>query len=198
MRNTGESTHCDEVCELLEPYLDGDLPREEAERVRAHLAGCAACAAELALAEAVQRELRALPELDCPPEVLERIRAAGPPEAQVVPFRRVWQPSRAARIASIAAALALTVGGTAFLLQPEDPAQPSAEEIARATEEARFALAYLGQVNRRAGLDLREDVFEKRLVAPVTENVSRSLEVIREDARGGLPEASGSSQEVFP
>lgn len=195
MRNTGE-TFCDEVCEILEPYLDGDLPREEAERVRTHMAACAACAGELALAEAVQRELRALPELDCPPEVLERIRAAGPREARearpadIVPIRRAWQPSRAARIASIAAALALTVGGTAFLLQPRTPAQPSQQEVARATEEARFALAYLGQINRKAGLDLRDDVFEKRLVAPATENVSRSLEA--------LPRASGSSQEVFP
>jgi anti-sigma factor (TIGR02949 family) len=190
MRNTGESTYCDEVCEVLEPYLDGDLPRDEAERVRAHVASCAACAAELALAEAVQRELRALPELDCPPEVLERIRASRPQGAEVVPLRRAWQPSRAARIASIAAALALTVGGTAFLLQPRPPAQPSAAEVARATEEARFALAYLGQVNRKAGLDLREDVFEKRLVAPAAENVSRSLEA--------LPRASSSSQEVVP
>ena len=193
MRNTGESTYCDEVCEILEPYLDGDLPRDEAERVRAHVAACASCAGELALAEDVQRELRALPELDCPPEVLERVRASGPREARqanVVPIRRAWQPSRAARIASIAAALALTVGGTAFLLQPKSPAQPSPEEVARATEEARFALAYLGQVNRKAGLDLREAVFERRLVAPATENVSRSLEA--------LPRATGSSQEVFP
>lgn len=193
MRNTGESTYCDEVREILEPYLDGDLPRDEAERVRTHVAACAACAAELALAEAIQRELRALPQLDCPPAVLERIRAAGPPAAEVVPIRRTWQlspASRAGRIASIAAALALTVGGTAFLLQPKAPAQPSAEEIARATEEARFALAYLGQINRKAGLELREDVFEKRLVAPAAENVSRSLEA--------LPRASGSSQEVLP
>lgn len=193
MRNTGESTYCDEVCEILEPYLDGDLSRDEAERVRVHVAGCAACAAELALAEAIQRELRALPQLDCPPAALERIRAAGPPADNLVPIRRAWRlslASRAARIASIAAALALTVGGTAFLLQPKPPAQPGPEEIARATEEARFALAYLGQVNRKAGLELREDVFEKRLVAPAAENVSRSLEA--------LPRASGTFQEVFP
>jgi hypothetical protein len=37
MRKTGENTFCDEIGELLEPYLDGDLPREEAERVRASL-----------------------------------------------------------------------------------------------------------------------------------------------------------------
>lgn len=188
MRRASEAMRCDEIREILEPYLDGDLSAAETEGVRVHLEGCQACAKELALAVTIQNELRALPQLDCPPEVLARVREAG--RGQVVPFRgrpRAW---RTFQTAAAAAALALTVGA-GYLLHQRTPAGPSPAEVSRATAEARFALAYLGKVNRKAGLELRDDVFDRRLVAPVTQSVSRSL-----DAFG--PEAAGSTQEVLP
>jgi anti-sigma factor (TIGR02949 family) len=199
MKRSEEGQLCDEVGDLLEPYLDGDLPPDEADRVRAHLADCPACAAELALADAIQRELRSLPQLDCPPEVLARVREAG--RAEVVPLvprltrrqeapRRRWLP---AAVTGLAAALLLTIGGLTYRQlghSVSSPAEPSPAEVARATEEARFALAYIGKVNRQAGLGLRDEVFEKRLVAPAAESVSRSLDA--------LSEASGPSQEAHP
>lgn len=155
MKRSEEVRLCDEIGALLEPCLDGDLSREETDRVRAHLAGCPACAAELALAEAIQRELRSLPQLDCPPEVLTRVRAAG--QAEVIPLaprRHRWRRLPAA-LTGLAAALVLTIGGLTYRqlgqpAPPSSPAEPSPAEVARATEEARFALAYIGKVNRQA------------------------------------------------
>ena len=45
---------CDQT-QLLSPYLDGELPPAEADRVRAHVAACPACAAELDGLRAVSR-----------------------------------------------------------------------------------------------------------------------------------------------
>lgn len=157
MMRPDEPFLCEEALERLEPSLDGDLPPEEEARLQAHLARCPSCAAESALAAGIQRELRALPLHDCPPEVLERVRRAG----RVLPF-----PSRPVRWALAAAMLAVTAGGGVFVVQR------------RAIEEARFALAYVGQVSRRTGLDLRDDM-QQRLVVPATRSLSLSLEEVQ-------------------
>src|SRR5206468_7903883 len=111
MNRPHDALSCAEALDLLEAYLDGDLPPGEADRVRRHLEACSACAAELSLAARIQGELRALPQPDCPPEVIERVRRAG--RGEVVPF-----PSREGaprwRIAAAAALVALAVGGGAL------------------------------------------------------------------------------------
>lgn len=167
--------HCEEELDWIEPYLDGDLPEDEAVRLRGHLAGCPACAAELELAARIQSELRSLPQLDCPPEVLERVRQEG--RGVVVPFRpRRIVRTIGPRLAAAAAVLALAMGGGALFLQIQQPSdQPSPEQIAQATADAKLALAYLGKATRRASDDLREEVLAKRLVVPATRGVSRSF-----------------------
>jgi anti-sigma factor (TIGR02949 family) len=172
MNRPHDALSCEEAKDLLEPYLDGDLPPDKADRVRRHLDGCPACAAELALAARIQSELRALPQPDCPPEVIERVRRAG--RGEVVPFPARTEAPRW-RIAAAAALVALGVGGGALGVHVQHVRQQR-EQVARATQEARLALAYFSKVTRRAGLDVRDEVLEKRLVAPVARGVSRSLE----------------------
>ncbi len=135
------------------------------------------------LAERIRRELRALPQPDCPPAVIERVRAAG--RGEVVPFPSKDRPPRRriAAAASLAAMLALTVGGGSLFVHLQQ-ARQQREQVARATQEARLALAYFGKVTRRTGLDVRDDVLQKRLVAPVTHSVSRSLGNEPEEANG--------------
>ncbi|MFL6232980.1 MAG: anti-sigma factor [Thermoanaerobaculia bacterium] len=171
MNRPHDALPCEEALDLLEPYLDGDLPPGEADRVRRHLDACPACAAELALAARIQRELRALPQPDCPPEVIERVRAAG--RGEVVPFPGRDRAPRW-RIAAAAALVALAVGGGPLFVHVQHVQQQ--QEAARATREARLALAYFGKVTRKAGLDVRDEVLERRLVAPVARGVSRSFE----------------------
>ena len=173
MNRIDDTLPCDEALDLLEPYVDGDLPPAVAGRLRAHLETCRSCAAELALARRIQSELRALPQLDCPPEVLERARSRG---GEVVPFRprRTGLPLR---VAAAAAVLVLALGGGALFVRSQQPRQPSAAEIAQATREARYALAYIGKVSRHTGLDLRDDVIARRLVRPAARSLSLSLGV---------------------
>jgi anti-sigma factor RsiW len=159
MNRKDPALRCEEALELLEPLLDGDLPPREEERLQTHLEGCASCAAELDLAGAVQRELRSLPLHDCPPEVLEKVRSAG---GEVVPFRP-WL-SRF-RVAAAAALLAVAIGAGAFFARPVRQG-PDPEEVAQATAEARYALAYIGKVSRQTGLELRDDVLRRHLGEP--------------------------------
>jgi anti-sigma factor RsiW len=150
---------CEEALDLLEPSLDGELAPGEESRLRSHLTGCHACAAELALAVRIQKELRALRP------------------AVVLPFppqRRVARPAR--RLAA-AAMLVVTIGGGLYLgqVRTRPAASPSPEEIARATAEARFALAYVGRVSRHTGLDLRNGILHRRMPLATEEPGKESL-----------------------
>jgi anti-sigma factor (TIGR02949 family) len=148
---------CAAALELIEPFLDGDLDAGDAERLRGHLAGCAACAAERALAERVHGELRALPQPECPPELLARVVRTG--RGEVVPFRP--RRTERLRIAAAAAVLALAVGGGSLFVHLQQ-VQQQREQVAEATREARLALAYFGKVTRKAGLDVRDEVLRRR------------------------------------
>jgi anti-sigma factor RsiW len=138
---------CDEALDLLEPFLDGELTLGEESRLRTHLTACRACAAELALAARIQQELRALRP------------------ATVLPFPGRGSVARPARRLAAAAVLALAIGGALYLEQNrvQPAASPSPEEIAQATAEARFALAYVGRVSRHTGLDLRDGILNRRM-----------------------------------
>ncbi|HEX3553030.1 MAG TPA: anti-sigma factor [Thermoanaerobaculia bacterium] len=165
---------CDTALDLLEPYVDGDLAPAAAARLRSHLESCPACAAELALAERIQRELRSLPRLDCPPEIVERARHQG---AEVVPFRLPLSRRRTGlpfRIAAAAALLAFSLGGGALFIRSQQQHR-RATEIAQATEQARYALALLGRVSRRTGLDVRDEVLARRVVLPAARSITQSL-----------------------
>jgi anti-sigma factor RsiW len=145
---------CDETPDLIELALDGELTAAEGARLEAHLAACRSCGREMALALRIRRELRALQ----------------PAAARVVPFPQSSGRHSSARLALAAALLGLTVGGAIVLEQirvrPAPPARPqaaSSAEVAQATAEARYALAYVGKVGRHAGLDLRDGLLRRRL-----------------------------------
>src|SRR5215831_10811797 len=93
---------CGGVRALLEPYVDGELERPEAERLRAHCERCPECAAELRLAGEIRRALRDLPELTAPPEILTRTLAHVHSASRFERNRRV-QSRPGGRVATLAA-----------------------------------------------------------------------------------------------
>jgi anti-sigma factor RsiW len=148
---------CDAALEWIDPSLDGELAAAEEARLRDHLAGCPSCAAEMDLAVKIQRELRALAPVR---------------RGVVVPIARPARPAGAGRGLLMAAMLVLTLGGTVFLAQirvrpagsVQVAAKPAtAEDVTRATAEARYALAYIAKVSRHTSLDLRDGILRRRL-----------------------------------
>ncbi len=186
-----ETLPCTAVLEQLEAHVDGDLAAAETAVFETHLESCPACAAEHALAVAVRRELRALPELDAPSGVLQEVFREAERSASFAPlrgdafrgpsvFRRPLSRVRWTRAAAALFAAAVIGAGVWWgSLSPtslEDPlASADPAVVAQATEEARYALAYLTRVHRRAGLKLRDDLFADRVARPSARGLARSL-----------------------
>lgn len=91
----------------LSALADGELSPADAASARVHLAECARCRNELAATEEARSWLRALPEVDLPPAVVERVRWVG---------RR--RPSRVAALAAGAVAVAASILFVAAAPQP--------------------------------------------------------------------------------
>ena len=182
---------CDNILGQLEAHVDGDLEAMESRRVEVHLARCPACAAERQLASDIRDELRALPELDAPPVVLQGVlHQVGAERFQAK--LHVARPAWAALAAAVFAAL--VIGGGLYFSQPtEAPHAPlvaeapavDPEEVARATEEVRLAFAHIARVSQKAGFKLRDDLGE-HLVEPSTESLFRILSptIAKPGARG--------------
>jgi hypothetical protein len=88
----------------LSALLDGRLPAEEAERLRAHLLVCHDCAAELDAVRDVRAAVRSLPAVEPPPGFLDALLAD---DGVVVPLRRRVLVRAGA---AVAAGLVLVVG----------------------------------------------------------------------------------------
>lgn len=154
--------------ERIEAYLDGVLPEAETERIGDHLDTCAACAGELDLAGQIHAALRALPEPDVPEQVIEtvfaRIRAERRDEfrQRLRLWLNAWKFPHWRPAAATLAVTVLILMGVFLRRPPEPPATAvSAEELAVAEQQARWALAYVSDVGRRVGLTARDGIVGK-------------------------------------
>lgn len=161
----------------LEACLDDEALVEERGELEAHLADCAACARQLALARKVRQSLRELPRLACPERVAtaagvrlrRRQTAAWRPRLSswLTGWRLpVWQP---------AAAVALVLLVALAVDRRDREPEPTVAEVARAERQARFALAYVGQVGRSTGRTVRDQVIRTWVVEPLTRGAREGL-----------------------
>lgn len=212
---------CTAIEERIEQFIDGELGRSQAAVVGAHIEGCEECTAAMVLARSIRQELRSLPQLDVSQELLREIKSVAtldPPR-----WRRWFEVSPVRlRLAGVAAALVLVAMLAMVLRQPFDdrlgelptnsgetlaveaahgvPAaksvgpQPSTEEVERAADEARYALAYLQRMAGKAGLAVRDEVFERNLVQPATEGLTRGLSRLRFEDDGPARGVDAGSQ----
>ena len=169
---------------LLEAAVDGALtPKREAE-LQAHLRTCPACGEELAAARRVRSSLHELPRWSCPPavvqEVLRRTGADSEGARRRLPVRvpswagvAWWRPVLAA--ASVAA-LALAI---ALLNRQAAPSGAGTADLVRAEQQARWALALVGELTQRATMtsvgEVVGGVIGEQVIAPVTNAVQKPL-----------------------
>jgi anti-sigma factor RsiW len=197
MSKLSDDKDCPRILERLEVFAAGELPPDERSEVASHLAHCSSCAREHELTLAIQRELHSLPELDMSPAAVARVL-----EQTTAPS---WLGRAREAIHSTwlrpqwvggAVAAALIVLGAALLLRP-DPTPPATTDpvVAQALLEARYALALVGSVNHRAGVELRDKVLRKRLVDPTARGLTQSIERARESLPKSPPEHDQSTAE---
>jgi anti-sigma factor RsiW len=158
MRRPVEVTSCADVDARLEAWLDGELADAEAAAVEAHLEQCRHCAAEAEVARAVRFELRALPSLDAPPFVVDAVQ-----RQTLVPRR--WL---AVAVAAVAATVLLSVG---LGVHQSRRAEPQSNEVARATAEAKYALALIARATRQASSGVKREVLDRPVLSPAIQEL---------------------------
>jgi len=183
---------CAVVVDLLEEWIDGDLVGPDAVAIEAHLQGCASCTEERVLAERVRDGLHSLPELDTPPRVLDAVRSATRPRAaeRMRSLFKKMAVRPAPALAAVAAAVFLVL-----VIQPwgdRSAPQYTEDEVLRATAETKLALAYVGNITRRAEMQVRQVIDEKAVNAAVR-GISRSLEWTGNAGGGELPASASPS-----
>ena len=174
----GEPRGCVEAEGLLEAYVDEDLDGAERQRLEAHLDSCPGCREQWQLALHVKDALGALPQLDAPQAVIDRVlveaateQASGAGGEVKRPWWELLRPSPAWALVAAVLLLALLLPLARGPKQPPTSAEVDAETIERATDEARLALAYVAQASRRAGLEIRDGLIIERLVVPAAEGL---------------------------
>jgi anti-sigma factor RsiW len=157
---------CEQVCDELEAYLDGEVSPERARMIEVHFVGCEDCAAEHALAVEAVGALRQLPTVSCPPTVVaaayERI------ESLTRPMRRpwwqiAWRPALAVGVAGVLLWITGLVGRQQMATRP----QYTAMQIESARAKAKWTLTYIGQLSHKSAATLREELSDPNLAAPL-------------------------------
>jgi predicted anti-sigma-YlaC factor YlaD len=171
---------CADVLERLEAWIDGDLDESEAAAVNAHIRFCGSCRAERRLAETVVAELRALPEIDVPENVLRAVRSRTRPILGER-FRAFFKASRIPPMPALAVVVAAVL--IVLVLSPSHrhtEQQYTDQEVARAVAETKLALAYVGSIAHRAELRVERRVLSEGATAQTVRGFRRSLRVLGE------------------
>jgi anti-sigma factor RsiW len=194
-----DSNRCVDVLDRLDAWIDGDLDDAEADSLKTHVDRCESCRAERRLAEEVAAELRAMPDFELPERVLQTVRRKTQPT--LMERSRVFFEGSTLRPATAVVALAVVVVMVLLISPRGGPTGPryTDQEITRATEETKLALAYVGSITRRAELRVTEKIFDDGVATQTVSAVRRSLQIIGGAAAATadlpatpLPHAKGS------
>lgn len=148
---------CEYCREKLWEFLDGTLPEEEAQELRAHLTECPACAEEAKLVKDLSCTLRDLPEEELPEGFhdelmlklsresklpLEDSNTAVQREGKVVPFpKKKKQNWRNLGLVAAAVVMVAVLGGTQGLLQMRPAQDAVVQDMMEQADEAQSTTA---------------------------------------------------------
>ena len=98
---------CLDAQTALETYVDGELDPERARNLKAHLAGCAECRAELAYLQVAEEAIETWPLLAEPADLTARVMAQVKPRLEKPRFRLRWSDVAVSLVGAGIAAIAL-------------------------------------------------------------------------------------------
>ncbi len=128
--------HCEQALQLLDDYLDHQLPDDQQAALAQHLAGCSACQLELEAQQQLLAQLRALPVV--PPQAGFAARALRRARAANHSARTVFATGFGSAIAAV-----LLVWFALGLWQPADSPSTSLKLVSMQVAEARtISLAF--------------------------------------------------------
>lgn len=172
-----DDQRCSDILDRLDAWIDGDLGESEAALVEAHIDRCASCRAERQVAEELAIELRSLPDYQVPERVLRAVRTRVRPTL----WERLKRLLDGSMQRPVTAVTILAVVVLVVMVSPwRDRSAPqyTDQEIARATEETKLALAYVGSITRRAEIRVKEKIFDDGVAAQTVSGVRQTLKII--------------------
>jgi len=116
--------NCEQVSELVSPFVDEELASSERSGIDAHLAGCASCLQHVASARSLKHAIARLESRDEPPGAVRarvealRFESSG---FWAVPYKR--------RLLAVAAGIGLLTAALFAIRRHQNPALPFAEEL---------------------------------------------------------------------
>jgi predicted anti-sigma-YlaC factor YlaD len=187
--------NCSAFEQVIEAYLDGELHTDDARAIESHVSECPVCAEELSLARQVSEGLTELTPLDCPDVVTARVThtmsSLGDRANSVAEGSRPRWTASNQSIWKIAAAVALAVAGVILAISQSKNSQPidsanvddtyTPEEVALATRQLEWTLAYVEHVTRSSMQSVREDVIGKRVTPSIKSAVNFLLVLDRRE-----------------
>jgi hypothetical protein len=169
---------CTDILNRLDAWIDGDLGESEAALVEAHIDRCASCRAARQVAEEMVVELRSLPDFKVPERVLRAVRTRVRPtlweKLKDILDGSMQRPVTAGAVLAVVVLVVVTVSPW----RDRSALQYTDQEIERATEETKLALAYVGSITRRAELRVKKKIFDDGVAAQTVSGVRRSLKII--------------------
>jgi len=169
---------CADVLDRLDAWVDGDLVESEAASVEAHFDRCASCSAARRMAADLAMELRSLPTFEVPERVLHavRMKARPSPWERLKSYRNGFLLRPVTAVAVLAVVVLVVVAISPW--RGRGGHQYTGQEIERAAEETKLALAYVGSITRRAELRVKEKIFDEGIAAQTVSGVRQSLKII--------------------
>ena len=146
--------HIDEWADLALDYIDGTAAPAEAARVEAHVADCPSCSARLQQQRAFASQLAAIPLVEAPEGLEDRILGEflfpsqvppALPEPEKAPVVSLWQRRLRAWVPAAAAVAAVFVGIVAYGLLSSSDDQEAADLFTTTTPTAAVAVVPASQ-----------------------------------------------------
>lgn len=176
----------------IDDYLDGELEADQRRVFRAHVHGCAECAAELRFAQTMHDTVMDLPQLDCDKAVMAPVqrlaRSMEPREAPsagwlsflaAVPRPLFFAVPATAALLFVVALWPTLFGPAEPALAPQVAVQPapedySPEQVIQALAELNTAINYMNEVSQRT----ETMIGDRFLLRPLRESLNASFETL--------------------
>lgn len=182
MKKFDNNISCEQVRDLLDACLDGDLMPAEAAMMESHLSECKKCSAEFEFAKAIKNVLHALPEKECPEKVVqsalqkmklqEKEKSAPPVKSPVIRDLFKWKWAAGA----VAALIALVIGLSLLRKPAQLPETLTREQIEQARAEVEFTFACIGSIGYQSAAAVYNDVVESKVVPSVKKAIEETIE----------------------
>ncbi len=176
---------CQTCIHLIDEYFDQRLPRKTRKKIVRHLTDCADCRQSYLEYEKLFADLKSVEPVSCPDEVIQSVNEIvgikkGTEKRFLsglsVEFPIGFQPLRLAGLAVSVILIAIILFSQFHKSTPEFSEKYTQEEIERAAEQVKLALAYVNAATAQASEILEKQVIPEDVIKPMKSSLKQALQ----------------------